>query len=90
MSALTAAELGREEISGLILFYPALCIPDDARQHCGQPKSVNPHKPWFIELSLGDLTPILSYVYLLQQSHLRRHWRLISFSDFTVNLYVVR
>ena len=30
VSALTAAELG-EEIEGLILFYPALCIPDDAR-----------------------------------------------------------
>jgi len=32
VSALTAVELGREEISGLILFYPALCIPDDARR----------------------------------------------------------
>ena len=30
VSALLAAELG-DEISGLILFYPALCIPDDAR-----------------------------------------------------------
>ena len=30
VSALAAAELV-EEISGLILFYPALCIPDDAR-----------------------------------------------------------
>lgn len=31
VSALTAAELGAENISGLILFYPAICIPDDAR-----------------------------------------------------------
>lgn len=30
VSALTAAEL-QDEISGLILYYPALCIPDDAR-----------------------------------------------------------
>ncbi len=31
VSALTASELGEENISGLILFYPAICIPDDAR-----------------------------------------------------------
>jgi len=30
VSALTAAKL-KDEISGIILFYPALCIPDDAR-----------------------------------------------------------
>ena len=34
VSALTAAELGAEAISRLILFYPAVCIPDDAR--CGK------------------------------------------------------
>ena len=31
VSALTAAEL-QDQVSGLILFYPALCIPDDARE----------------------------------------------------------
>lgn len=31
VSALTAAELGTESVSGLILFFPAICIPDDAR-----------------------------------------------------------
>lgn len=31
VSALTAAQLG-EQVSKLILFYPALCIPDDARR----------------------------------------------------------
>lgn len=31
VSGLTAAELGAENISGLLLFYPAICIPDDAR-----------------------------------------------------------
>ena len=31
VSGLTAAELGAENIAGLILFYPAICIPDDAR-----------------------------------------------------------
>lgn len=31
VSALTAAEL-KEEVTKLILFYPALCIPDDARK----------------------------------------------------------
>lgn len=31
VSALTAAQLG-DAVSGLILFYPALCIPDDARK----------------------------------------------------------
>lgn len=31
VSALAAAQL-KEEVSGLILFYPALCIPDDARR----------------------------------------------------------
>lgn len=31
VSALTAARLG-EQVSALILFYPALCIPDDARR----------------------------------------------------------
>ena len=33
VSALAAAELG-DDISGLILFYPALSIPDDARAGC--------------------------------------------------------
>ena len=32
VSALTAAELGLESITALVLFYPALCIPDDARK----------------------------------------------------------
>ena len=32
VSALTAKELGKGTVSGLILFYPALCIPDDARK----------------------------------------------------------
>lgn len=31
VSGLTAAELGEEQIANLILFYPAICIPDDAR-----------------------------------------------------------
>lgn len=31
VSGLTAAQLGADEIAGLILFYPAICIPDDAR-----------------------------------------------------------
>ena len=31
VSGMTAAELGAENIAGLILFYPAICIPDDAR-----------------------------------------------------------
>ena len=31
VSGMTAAELGAEDIAGLILFYPAICIPDDAR-----------------------------------------------------------
>ena len=32
VSALAAKELGKDEIRSLILFYPALCIPDDARR----------------------------------------------------------
>ena len=32
VSALAAKELGAQAIKGLILFYPALCIPDDARK----------------------------------------------------------
>ena len=32
VSALTAKELGKEIIRSLILFYPAFCIPDDARK----------------------------------------------------------
>ena len=31
VSGLTASELGVKSISGLLLFYPAICIPDDAR-----------------------------------------------------------
>ena len=31
VSGLAAAELGAGEIAGLMLFYPAVCIPDDAR-----------------------------------------------------------
>ncbi len=32
VSGLLAAELGKEKIERLILFYPAVCIPDDARK----------------------------------------------------------
>ena len=32
VSGLLAAELGAEEINRLIMFYPAVCIPDDARK----------------------------------------------------------
>lgn len=32
VSGLLAAELGAQEIGKLIMFYPALCIPDDARK----------------------------------------------------------
>ena len=31
VSGLTAAQLKADEIAGLLLFYPAICIPDDAR-----------------------------------------------------------
>ena len=31
VSGMTAADLGAENIAGLIMFYPAICIPDDAR-----------------------------------------------------------
>lgn len=31
VSGMTAAQL-KEQIRGLIMFYPALCIPDDARK----------------------------------------------------------
>lgn len=31
VSGLTAAELGKEKIASLVMFYPAVCIPDDAR-----------------------------------------------------------
>ena len=32
VAGLTAAELGAENIASLMLFYPAVCIPDDARK----------------------------------------------------------
>ncbi|MBQ3371516.1 MAG: alpha/beta fold hydrolase [Oscillospiraceae bacterium] len=32
VSAMVAAELGKDTVSRLILFYPAMCIPDDARK----------------------------------------------------------
>ena len=31
VSGMVAADLGKEQITSLILFYPAVCIPDDAR-----------------------------------------------------------
>lgn len=44
VSALTAAEL-KEKVSKLVLFYPALCIPDDARAGQMMFAKFNPENP---------------------------------------------
>ena len=42
VAALAAAELGTDEVAGLILFYPAFSIPDDARKGSMQAASFDP------------------------------------------------
>ena len=50
--ALTAARLGAERIRSLVLFYPALCIPDDARKG----------KMLFYRFDPADVPDVLGYV----------------------------